>query len=505
MIATLFAVKASTQLRRAGNLSQSSNVAIGCCDGGDSQAGNCTRSIVYPTPTTGFSALAVLFQHAQGWLVYGLMTYVRRMSSGVVFSRSCDLVRFEDYNTMSRFRTTTRDFDAEGNETLTSVVFDFPEKPESNQSGVAVENAKEFSDVSDFILNINNELEDLPLGNYKIATTTEKRVQKVWSNKQKVIIIVNSSAHLLLRKSLFEFEDSSDLLQWLENCTDPWDTVESHWIRTAGTRLKLPTSFSTMEQLGFGRPRQVAVLIDIVFRYFYQSVGAVWCDEQRKVVVVVYRSAADLVMELEGGHRNSDIIATAAERSLARLQVLTHEQTLARERMLALQRTLARERALASDRTLAVERTLALRRTLARAPTQGRTDIVATAVERGQARMQVLAHEQALARDRMLAQQRMLTRERALASNRALSLERALALRRALALERALARESTLAQGWTRPPEQTRTVARRRYRCNLKTLVYFLIIVFTALFPPFAIVIIAIGFVIYVWDVYVES
>ncbi|GBP17764.1 hypothetical protein EVAR_102623_1 [Eumeta japonica] len=60
----------------------------------------------------------------------------------------------------------------------------FEEKPESNQSGVAVENAKEFSDVSDFILNINNELEDLPLGNYKIATTTEKRVQKVWSNKQ---------------------------------------------------------------------------------------------------------------------------------------------------------------------------------------------------------------------------------------------------------------------------------------------------------------------------------
>ncbi|GBP77498.1 hypothetical protein EVAR_62574_1 [Eumeta japonica] len=114
----------------------------------------------------------------------------------------------------------------------------FKEKPESNQSGVAVENAKEFSDVSDFILNINNELEDLPLGNYKIATTTEKRVQKVWSNKQKVIIIV-LRAHLLLRKSLFEFEDSSDLLQWLENCTDPWDTVESHWIRTAGTRLKL--------------------------------------------------------------------------------------------------------------------------------------------------------------------------------------------------------------------------------------------------------------------------
>ncbi|GBP66726.1 Adult enhancer factor 1 [Eumeta japonica] len=49
----------------------------------------------------------------------------------------------------------------------------------------------------------------------------------------------SSTPHLLLRKSLFEFEDSSDLLQWLENCTDPWDTVESHWIRTAGTRLKL--------------------------------------------------------------------------------------------------------------------------------------------------------------------------------------------------------------------------------------------------------------------------
>ncbi|GBP38529.1 hypothetical protein EVAR_95431_1 [Eumeta japonica] len=110
---------------------------------------------------------------------------------------------------------------------------------------VAVENAKEFSDVSDFILNINNELEDLPLGNYKIATTTEKRVQKVWSNKQKVIIIVNSSTLTYYLESvssdnaLFEFEDSSDLLQWLENCTDPWDTVESHWIRTAGTRLKL--------------------------------------------------------------------------------------------------------------------------------------------------------------------------------------------------------------------------------------------------------------------------
>ncbi|GBP43928.1 hypothetical protein EVAR_41785_1 [Eumeta japonica] len=89
---------------------------------------------------------------------------------------------------------------------------------------VAVENAKEFSDVSDFILNINN---------------------KVWSNKQKVIIIVNSSALTYYLESvssdnaLFEFEDSSDLLQWLENCTDPWDTVESHWIRTAGTRLKL--------------------------------------------------------------------------------------------------------------------------------------------------------------------------------------------------------------------------------------------------------------------------
>ncbi|GBP38605.1 hypothetical protein EVAR_27790_1 [Eumeta japonica] len=100
----------------------------------------------------------------------------------------------------------------------------FEEKPESNQSGVAVENAKEFSDVSDFILNINN---------------------KVWSNKQKVIIIVNSSALTYYLESvssdnaLFEFEDSSDLLQWLENCTDPWDTVESHWIRTAGTRLKL--------------------------------------------------------------------------------------------------------------------------------------------------------------------------------------------------------------------------------------------------------------------------
>ncbi|GBP29453.1 hypothetical protein EVAR_22065_1 [Eumeta japonica] len=43
-------------------------------------------------------------------------------------------------------------------------------------------------------INFHQELEDLPLGNYKIATTTEKRVQKVWSNKQKVIIIVNSSA-----------------------------------------------------------------------------------------------------------------------------------------------------------------------------------------------------------------------------------------------------------------------------------------------------------------------
>ncbi|GBP89762.1 hypothetical protein EVAR_44639_1 [Eumeta japonica] len=196
------------------------------------------------------------------------------------------------------------------------------------------------------------------------------------------------------------------------------------------------------------------------------------------------------------GNETLDIIAPL-QSGAWRLQVLTHEQTLARERMLALQRTLARERALASDRTLAVERTLALRQTLA-----GRRR---KADERGQARMQVLAHEQALARERMLALQRMLTRERALASNRALSLERTLALRRALALERALARESTLAQGWTQPPEQTRTVARRRYRCNLKTLVYFLIIVFTALFPPFAIVIIAIGFVIYVWDVYVES
>ncbi|GBP53705.1 hypothetical protein EVAR_39859_1 [Eumeta japonica] len=73
----------------------------------------------------------------------------------------------------------------------------------------------------------------------------KKRVQKVWSNKQKVIIIVNSSALTYYLESvssdnaLFEFEDSSDLLQWLENCTDPWDTVESHWIRTAGTRLKL--------------------------------------------------------------------------------------------------------------------------------------------------------------------------------------------------------------------------------------------------------------------------
>ncbi|GBP91375.1 hypothetical protein EVAR_90857_1 [Eumeta japonica] len=76
----------------------SSNVAIGRCAGGDSQAGNCTRSIVYPTLTTGFSALAVLFQHAQGWLVNDLMTRVLpvpqvAMFIGVVFSRSCDLVR----------------------------------------------------------------------------------------------------------------------------------------------------------------------------------------------------------------------------------------------------------------------------------------------------------------------------------------------------------------------------------------------------------------------------
>ncbi|GBP89765.1 hypothetical protein EVAR_44642_1 [Eumeta japonica] len=59
--------------------------------GGDSQAGNCTRSIVYPTLTTGFSALAVLFQHAQGWLVWPddiRASYVIRRRL-----RSCDLVR----------------------------------------------------------------------------------------------------------------------------------------------------------------------------------------------------------------------------------------------------------------------------------------------------------------------------------------------------------------------------------------------------------------------------
>ncbi|GBP89224.1 hypothetical protein EVAR_60349_1 [Eumeta japonica] len=119
----------------------------------------------------------------------------------------------------------------------------FKEKPESNQSGVAVENAKEFSDVSDFILNINNKT--CLWETTRLLPQQKKRVQKVWSNKQKVIIIVNSSTLTYYLESvssdnaLFEFEDSSDLLQWLENCTDPWDTVESHWIRTAGTRLKL--------------------------------------------------------------------------------------------------------------------------------------------------------------------------------------------------------------------------------------------------------------------------
>ncbi|GBP86662.1 hypothetical protein EVAR_90722_1 [Eumeta japonica] len=52
--------------------------------------------------------------------------------------------------------------------------------------------------------------------------------------------------YIELFKALFEFEDSSDLLQWLENCTDPWDTVESHWIRTAGTRLKLNRNYVNM-------------------------------------------------------------------------------------------------------------------------------------------------------------------------------------------------------------------------------------------------------------------
>ncbi|GBP39843.1 hypothetical protein EVAR_29073_1 [Eumeta japonica] len=118
----------------------------------------------------------------------------------------------------------------------------FKEKPESNQSGVAVENAKEFSDVSDFILNINNKT--CLWETTRLLPQQKKRVQKVWSNKQKVIIIVSSALTYYLESvssdnALFEFEDSSDLLQWLENCTDPWDTVESHWIRTAGTRLKL--------------------------------------------------------------------------------------------------------------------------------------------------------------------------------------------------------------------------------------------------------------------------
>ncbi|GBP89756.1 hypothetical protein EVAR_44633_1, partial [Eumeta japonica] len=196
-----------------------------------------------------------------------------------------------------------------------------------------------------------------------------------------------------------------------------------------------------------------------------------------------------------------DIIAPAG--GACWLQVLTHEQTLARERMLTAADTGAGEGAgVGSNSGGGADAGAAADASGRDARADGhRRD----RCETGQARMQVLAHEQALARERMLALQRMLTRERALASNRALSLERTLALRRALALERALARESTLAQGWTQPPEQTRTVARRRYRCNLKTLVYFLIIVFTALFPPFAIVIIAIGFVIYVWDVYVES
>ncbi|GBP40960.1 SEC14-like protein 2 [Eumeta japonica] len=91
--------------------------------------------------------------------------------------------------------------------------------------------------------NIQKELEDLLWETTRLLPQ-QKRVQKVWSNKQKVIIIVNSSLTYYLESvssdnALFEFEDSSDLLQWLENCTDPWDTVESHWIRTAGTRLKL--------------------------------------------------------------------------------------------------------------------------------------------------------------------------------------------------------------------------------------------------------------------------
>ncbi|GBP80306.1 hypothetical protein EVAR_37984_1 [Eumeta japonica] len=124
---------------------------------------------------------------------------------------------------------------------ITCVVFDFPENLKAIRV-VAVENAKEFSDVSDFILNINNKT--CLWETTRLLPQQKKRVQKVWSNKQKVIIIVNPPLTYYLESvssdnALFEFEDSSDLLQWLENCTDPWDTVESHWIRTAGTRLKL--------------------------------------------------------------------------------------------------------------------------------------------------------------------------------------------------------------------------------------------------------------------------
>ncbi|GBP23360.1 hypothetical protein EVAR_22218_1 [Eumeta japonica] len=62
---------------------------------------------------------------------------------------------FSDYVT-KRAPTLVKRTPTPNERSTTCVVFDFPEKPENSQSGLAEENAKEFPDISDFTLNISN-------------------------------------------------------------------------------------------------------------------------------------------------------------------------------------------------------------------------------------------------------------------------------------------------------------------------------------------------------------
>ncbi|GBP89522.1 hypothetical protein EVAR_57004_1 [Eumeta japonica] len=154
------------QFKQLDTVLKSSNVAIGCCDTAATAGRQLSRSIVHPTPTTGFRHWLSSFSTPAGWLRRSDDTCVVVALIGVVFDNASYLfsllfiiITLYSSKPQKAIRRRRRSVEVP--------------KPESNQR-VAVENAKEFSDVSDFILNINNELEDLPLGNYKIATTTEK-------------------------------------------------------------------------------------------------------------------------------------------------------------------------------------------------------------------------------------------------------------------------------------------------------------------------------------------